>query len=260
MEGITAFFENLGISLESAILLSFFLSFFALLLVYNRRAREEIARPALRSISAFAELDRYLAAAIEKGQAVHLSLGTQGIGAVATADTLAGLEVLERVADRLAGVGVPLIVSVADPTLFPVAQEILRRVYTRLGYGEGYDPRQVRLISPERAAYAAGAMGIISREKIGANILVGSFGEEFLLLGENGARRGIKQIGGTSSPQILPLVQVTMDEPLWGEEIYAGGAYLSAKPGHLASLRVQDWLRGAIILAVVLGVLALTVF
>lgn len=259
METIIAFFESLGLSLPSAILLPLFLAFFALLLVYNRAAREG-RKLTLRPISAYDELYLYLARAVEKGQAVHLSLGTQGIGGLATADTLAGLEVLERVADRLAGVGISLIVSVADPTLFPVAQDVLRRVYGRLGYPEGYDPRQVRFIAPDPAAYAAGAMGIISREKVGANILIGSFGDEFLLLGENGARLGIKQIGGSSSPQVLPLVQVSMDESLWGEEVYAAGSYLSAKPGHLASLHVQDWLRGAIILAVILGVLALTIF
>lgn len=258
METIIGLIQNLGLSPQAAILLSFFLAFFALLLVYNRWAREG-GRPTLRPLPAYDELHRYLAAAVEKGQAVHLSLGTQGVGGLATADTLAGLEVLERVADRLAGVGIPLIVSVAEPTLLLVAQDVLRRVYTRLGYPEGYDPGQVRLIAPDPAAYAAGAMGILSREKVGANILIGSFGEEFLLLSASGAQLGMRQIGGTSSPQVLPLVQATVDQPLWGEEIYAAGGYLSAKPGHLASLRVQDWLRGAIILAVLLGVLALTI-
>lgn len=258
MEIITTLLDSTGLSPESASLLSLLLAFLAFVLLFHRLARLGKA-PTLRPIPAYGDLDHLLEGAMENGRAVHVSLGTQGIGRAATADTLAGLEVLEHLVEKLAGVGIPLTISVADPTLLPVAQDILRQMYGRLGYPEGYNPHQVQFLAPDAVAYSAAAMGLLARENVGINILIGSFGEEFLLLGESAAQRGIIQVGGTSSPQILPLVQVSMDRPLLGEEIYAAGAYLSSKPSHLASLWVQDWLRMAIVLAIFLGALILTV-
>ena len=40
------------------------------------------------------------------------------------------------------------------------------------------------------------------------------------------------QIGGTSTPQVLPLTYLTMSEPLLGEEIYGAGAYLLERVEH----------------------------
>jgi hypothetical protein len=42
-------------------------------------------------------------------------------------------------------------------------------------------------------------------------------------------------------------------EPLIGEEFFAGGAYLGAGPAHTASLRMQDILRWVVVSLIVLG-------
>jgi hypothetical protein len=185
-------------------------------------------------------------------------MGTKGIGGASTADTMAGLMALERLAEQAVATGLKLVVTVSDPSLLPIAQDTLRRAYERRGYPQGYDPLQVRYIAPDTIAYVAGVMGVLEREGVVANAMIGGFGDEFLLMGESGARRGVQQVGGASSPETLPFVYVSMDEPLLGEEIYAGGAYLSSKPSHLGSLLAQDWLRSAIILAIIFGVLIRT--
>ncbi len=75
-------------------------------------------------------------------------------------------------------------------------------------------------------------------------------------MSEVGARNELSQIGGTASPQILPFVYASMDHALIGEEIFAAGAYLLDKTTHLASLAAQDWVRTAIIVTILIGILA----
>ncbi len=230
----------------------------------------------LRPIASYTALQSLLAQSAETGQPVHVSLGVSGIADQFTADTMAGLTTLEYVADRSAISASPPIITVANPTALPAAQDVLRRAYVRHGYAEEYDPARARFIAPnsvlnsatfptsqgDATAYAAGTMRLLAQQKLTANVMVGRFGDEFLLLGEVGAQRGIIQIGGTSAERVLPLVYATVQHPLIGEEIYAGGAYLLQKPAHLSSLFAQDLMRwvltGIVLIAVLfkaLGVL-----
>lgn len=257
MEVLLNILKASGIEPLAASMLVVLLVFLGLLLIADRRVRLGI-RPALRPLPGFAVLDGFVGQAVETDRTLHVSMGTKGVGGASTADTIAGLMALERIAEQAVATGLKLVVTVCDPSLLPVAQDTLRRAYERRDYPQGYDPLQVRYIAPNAIAYAAGVTRILEREDVVANAMIGGFGDEFLLLGENGVRRGIQQVGGTSSPEALPFVYVSMDETLFGEEIYAGGAYLSSNPSHLGSLLAQDWLRSAIILAIILGALIRT--
>jgi hypothetical protein len=237
------------------------------------------AHLALRPIEAYSALKGILAHAAEAGQPVHLSLGIAGIGDQATADTTAGLNVLEYLAERAAISASPPIVTVANATALPVAQDLLRRAYNRQGYPEEYDAARARFVAPtdptlqssavptpavyagsphDAFAYAAGTMQLLSKQKLIANVMVGQFGDEFLLLGETGARANLTQIGGTSAASVLPFVYATMSHPLIGEEIYAGGAYLLDKPAHLSSLLAQDVLRWVLVAGVAVAIVLRT--
>jgi hypothetical protein len=226
----------------------------------------------LRPIAGYAALKGMLARAAEAGQPVHLSLGISGIGDEFTADTSAALSVLEYLADRGAISASPPIVTVANPTVLPVAQDVMRRAYRRRGYPEEYDATRARWVASDpnlyltpgvndAFGYAVGVMRLLKQQKLTANVMIGRFGSEFLLMGEAGAQRNLTQIGGTSAPEVLPFMNSTMTHPLIGEEIYAGGAYLLDKPAHLSSLLAQDLLRwfitGGILVAVLLRTLGL---
>jgi hypothetical protein len=206
----------------------------------------------LRSLAALEELPRSVGHAAETGKAIHVSVGVAGIAGSATAETWAGLAVLNELAEEAAAYDTPLIVTVADPTVLPVAQDILRRAYLRTGNPEGYKPTQVRFVAPNPLAYAAGVTGVLERESLSANVMVGSFADEYLLMGETGARRGVHQITGAADPRALPFIYATADEALIGEEIFAGSAYLGRGPLQVASLLLEDWGRWAI-LVVILG-------
>jgi hypothetical protein len=206
----------------------------------------------LRPLTALEELPALVARSAETDQPLHVSVGVAGVGGIATAETWAGLTLLGQLADESAALDLPIIVTVADATVLPVAQDILQRAYTRYGNPERYDPGQVRFVAPDPMAYAAGTMGLLEREPLAGNVMVGVFGEEYLLMGETGARRGVFQVVGTADPHILPLVYTSADETLVGEEMFAGGAYTSRLPIQVASLLAEDWLRWILIGAIVI--------
>ena len=211
-------------------------------------------RPRLRPIPAFDILSGMSGRAAESGRVLHVGLGMGGISGSDTAVSLAGLTALEYLADRAAACKSRLVVTVADPTLLPAAQEVLRRAYAQ-HESDIFSPTQVRLLAPDPAAYAAGVMDILEGEAPLANVTIGAFGDEYLLIGETGVKRGIEQVAGTDDPAALAFMHATAQETLIGEEIFAAGAYLCRQPESIAGLMVQDWWRYLVVAFIVAGVL-----
>jgi hypothetical protein len=244
---------NTRMGTQEEIMLVLLLIFLPLLFFFTFRARA--GHPGtLRPIPGYALLKKLLGRALETGQSLHLSMGTAGVGKPATAETLAGLMVLEYLVKQPAVGHVSPLVTVADPTLLPVAQDVMRHAYQARGTPEKHDPTHVRFIAPQPMAYAAGVMGLLEGENLAANVMIGSFGDEFLLMGEPGARKGLTQVGGAVDPQALPFIFASTDHALLGEEIFAAGAYLSDRAAHIGSLRAQDWIRWLLVAAIICGV------
>lgn len=210
--------------------------------------------PILRRIRAFESLRGFTGQAMETGRPLHLSLGLGSMATETTADSLAGLSVLSYLAEQAAVTGVAPIVSMADPTVMLFAQNTLRTTHIddQEGVEEAY--RHVRWIAPQPAAYAAGVMSILGIERVGTNVMVGNFGDEYLLIGEATARYNIAHIGGTSNPNTLPFIYASAQETLLGEEIYAAGAYLQKRPAHIGSLVAQDIMRWLVALFILGGI------
>jgi Domain of unknown function (DUF6754) len=241
------------------ILLVLLLTFVVALLLGRQRIRQG-AVPVLRPIAGFNFLRGAMQRAIETGRTVHVALGMGGAHTNSLADSLAGLEVLQSLSERSAAVGVSPIVTVADATLLPMAQDVVRHSGEGGIGGTRRPAPDVRWLSSEPAAYAAGVMRILGAERVEANVMVGAFGGEYLLMGEAADRHRCQHVGGVSDPTVLPLVYATAQHVLVGEDMYAAGAYLARKPWHLASLWAQDVLRWVIVLVIVVSVVVNTVF
>jgi hypothetical protein len=234
------------------ILVGFLVLILLLLTVLTLRIRA--GKPVeLRSLPGLEGLPGLVARAAETGRPLHVSVGVAGVGGAATAETWAGLTVLGQLADEAAACDVPLIVTVADATVLPIAEDILQRAHARHDNLEGYDPTQVRFVAPDPMAYAMGTMGLLAREPMAGNVMIGSFGDEYLLMGETGARRGVYQVVGTADPRTLPFVYASADETLVGEEMFAGGAYTSRLPIQVASLLAEDWIRWVVVAAILIA-------
>jgi len=209
----------------------------------------------LRSIPALDTLPDALGRAAESDRPVHISLGSGAVGDVSTAESLAGLLLLDRLAQKAATYDAHPIVTTADAALMLAAQDRLRGAYARQGVPAGYDSSRVRLVAPDRGAYAAGVTDILNHEALSGNVMLGAFGDEYLLMGETNVRKGLPLVAGATDPNVLSLVYSTTQEPLLGEEIFAAAAYVGRLPAHVGSLLAQDWVRILLVLVIIAGVI-----
>ena len=225
-----------------------------LMLLHHRRALAGTRPIPRRRIAALDQVQRALAYGAETGRAIHLSPGSGAVGGRATtAETVAGLLAAERVATEAALNGAPILASSGDAVAHLALRGTLRQAYQRAGLGQDYDPVNVQLLAhQDPMAYASGVTTLYGRQRLQASQLIGSFGQEFLLAGEVGAQRDVPQLAGATTTTALPLVYLTADGALVGEEIYAAEAYLARTPAPAARLLTQDAVRTAVIVAIVI--------
>src|SRR4029450_13032378 len=86
-----------------------------------------------------------------------------------------------------------------------------------------------------------------------ANLYLGSFYAESLILAETGFATGAIQVAGTANVHQLPFMVVACDYTLIGEELYAASAYLSREPKLLSTLKGSDYMKVMIIVGLLLG-------
>ena len=222
------------------------------------RAKRTGRGPEIRGIAALDALTEVVGRATEMGRPVHFTAGTGRLTDQSAPMMLASLDVLGRTAGLAASYGARLLVTTADSVYHAMTIDRVRGSYMVEGRPEQFRPEDVKFLSDTQFAYAAGAIGLIEREKVAANIVVGSYGAEGLLLAEAGANAGSLQIAGTTNMNILPFFVVACDYVLLGEEMYAAGAYLSQDKEQAAALASQDHAKLAVLLGIVLGVVTLT--
>ncbi len=224
------------------------------------RGKEPIYR---RPMPALDLIRRALERGAETGRAIHLSPGSGAVGGRATTtETVAGLLAAERVSTEAAFNGAPVLASSADAVAHLSLRGFLRQAYQQAGFGQDYEPRNVQLLAhQDPLAYASGVTTLYGRQRLEASQLIGNFGQEYLLAGEVGAQGDVPQVGGATSSTALPLIYLTSDGVLIGEEIYAAEAYLSRLTAPQARLLTQDVLRTLVIIAtlvlLVLGLLGI---
>ncbi|MBU1318210.1 MAG: hypothetical protein KKH67_03335 [candidate division Zixibacteria bacterium] len=204
----------------------------------------------IRKLPGLEAVDEAVGRATEMGRSVLFIPGIQDLDDI---QTIAGLSILNRVASVTAQYETPLLVPILYPLAFAAGQEVVRQAYINAGKAEHYRDDMVRYIAGEQFAYAAAVNGIMTRDKPAANIFMGAFYAESLLLAETGNATGAIQIAGTANPEQLPFFIAACDYTIMGEELYAASAYLSREPLLLGSLKGQDLVKIAIVGVMILG-------
>ncbi len=242
------------------IMLGALLLFLALFVAYLWRAgwgrKGEGHTFTLRRIPAYEATREGLARAAETGRAVHTSPGSGGVGGngVTTANTLAGITLVESMARVSAITGAPLHATTNGAVAYALTDNAVRRGYQRAGWSLENESGGVQFLThQDPLAYMAGAAGVASHYKVSQAVMAGQFGPEVLLLTEAQRRLGAQQIAGSSDPQAIAIMAITTDHTLIGEEIFAAGAYLEQRKSHIASLLAQDGLRWAAIALIIVG-------
>jgi hypothetical protein len=214
----------------------------------------------LREIPAFQRFRREVGLAVESGKRLHISLGHAGVNELPAGSAFVGLTMLDRCARAASISDRPPVATSGDPVLAILSQDTLSGTYRSLAAERMYDPTSGRLSGLTPLAFAAGALPVIHDEQVSSNILAGHFGGEVALLTEAGERSGSLTVAGSDNLTAQAVLYASAQEPLIGEELYAGGAYLGAGPFHAASLRMQDVLRWALIGLILAGALFRMIF
>jgi len=231
------------------------IAFSALVLLFIEHAKKN-PNLYLRKISGLDAIDDALGRATEMGKPVLFVHGLNGMGSIST---IAAVNILGKIAIRVAEYDTTLKVSNIDPIVLSVSQEVVKESYMEAGRPDAYVEDNVFMAASEQFPYVAAVSGIMIREKTAANFFMGYFYAESLILAETGASTGAIQIAATDSYTQLPFFITTCDYTLIGEELYAASAYLSREPLLLGSLRAQDIGKGIIITALVLGAALATI-
>jgi len=223
--------------------------FFVLLLIFIRRALKGSSL-FVRKISGLDAIEEAVGRATEMGKPV---LYVPGIDDVNNIQTIYSMVILGNVAKLVARYGTPLIVPVCRAFVVPLAEETVKQGYLDAGHPEAYNPNNIRYLSDEQFAFTAGVDGIMLREKPAANLFLGSFFAESLILAETGFSTGAIQIAGTANIHQLPFFVVACDYTLIGEEFFAATAYLSGDPKLVGTLKGSDWMKILIMAGLVVG-------
>ena len=223
----------LGLMISSAVLL---------------RQREGLT---LREISAFTRLQRAIGLAVEAGSRLHISLGRGNLISSQSAIGYVGLSILDRIARSTSISDRPPVATSGEGTLGILSQDTQRGAAKYLGVE--FDPDRGRITGLSPYSYAAGTLSLIEEQEVGANMLIGSYGSEVGLITEAAERSESMTLGGTDNLSGQAVLFASAQEPLIGEETYAGGAYLGVGPMHIASLYAQDILRWVLIGLIIIG-------
>ncbi len=207
-------------------------------------------RPRFRSIPVFNALHGQMGRAIESGKALHVSVGTGGISGEEMTATLAGISIVEFLADEAAASGIAPVITTSDSTTLLLAQDTLRRPHVRQGDLSGYQSLSAQQLALNSTQYATATMDYLAHDQVSANVMSGAFGVEVGLIEHEADKQSLSQMTGAADPRALAIMVASHANVLMGEEIYAAKAYLQARPQHLASLRTQDVLRWLIVLGI----------
>jgi hypothetical protein len=238
------------LNLTGIVGLVFVLLFFGLIIVLAVAGRNRPGHQ-LREIPAFSRLRKAVGLAVEAGNRLHVSLGSGPLTGLQGASALIGLNVLGRIARAASISDRPPVATSGDGTLAILTQDTLRGAYQALVAEGQYEHTSGRLVGLTPFSYAAGTLPVIRDEQISANVLIGHFGSEVALITDAAEQSESLTIAGTESLPGQAVLYATAQEPLIGEEVFAGGAYLGSGVVHESSLRTQDLLRILVVLFII---------
>jgi hypothetical protein len=193
--------------------------------------------------------------AVEDGTRVHVAIGRGDVLSPSGASAMVGLSLLRQIARVTSDSDHPPLATAGDGLLGILAQDTIRACFDELNLTPNYEPTLGRVTGLTPFSYGAGTMPMIFDDAISANMMIGSFGNEAALITSAGERSQTKTLAGTDNLPGQAILYATAHDPLIGEELYAGGAYMDANPMHEASLHTQDIFRWAIIGLVILSAL-----
>ena len=218
-------------------------------------SRSGKAHPKIRKITGLEALEEAVGRATEIGRPITYTTGLGGIRDQYLYQTIAGLNILGYTAELAAKYDAELIYFPYDPTIMPMAVDVMEQAYIRAGKEDKFNPESIQYLGGDQFPWAFGVLGAMYREQSAANIHMGPFWAESLILAEAGFYTGAIQIAGTANYHQIHFFVVAADYALIGEELMAAGAYLSKDPTQIGSLWGADFGKITTLALIVIGVI-----
>ena len=207
-------------------------------------------KPKIRRLAGIDAIDEAIGRATELGRPVHY---TVGLGNISNVQVIAGLSICRYVARKCAEYGVRFLFTFRNPQVQPVAMDLIKEAYMEAGKPEEFRPEDVMWLSDRQFSFATGVMGLVLRERVAANLLLGYFAAESLIFAEAGFRVGAIQIAGTTNSYQIPFFVTTCDYTLISEELIVAGAYISKEPEQVGTIFGQDMIRLISLILMIIG-------
>ena len=233
----------------SLLILVLILSFSVLYYIFSAKSGKELY---IRRIAGLDSMDESVGRATEMGKPILFIPGTLDLDDM---QTIAGLTILGKLAQKAAEHEADIIVPVCRSMVLSTAKEIVKEAYLKAGRPDEYKSDSVFYLTDDQFGFVAGVDGIMIREKPAANFFLGAFYAESLILAETGFASGAIQTSGTAMPSQLPFFVVACDYTLIGEELFAASAYLSKDPHQLGSLKGQDLGKAVFVIVLIIGII-----
>jgi len=203
----------------------------------------------IRPIPGIEAMEEAVGRSTEMGKPV---LFVPGISDLNEVETMAGINILGKVAHMTASYETEIHVPVSKSIVMEACREVCKEAYLKARRPDLYNEQVVRYIADDQFAYTAAINGIMLREKPAACFYQGQFFAESLILAETGNSIGAIQIAGTGSSHQIPFFITACDYTLIGEEFLTASAILSGKKELIGSIKGQDMVKYGIIASMIL--------
>jgi len=223
------------------------------LLFLSLRQRRTGKSPAFRRIASISKLKRAVGLSVEEGSRVHVALGNASLTQPASSSAFVSLKTLREVGEMCSNSDNPPVASSGDGVLALLSQDTLHDVARQTHTLELFQPENGRLAGVTPLTNVIGALQTVNDPEVKTNVLIGNFGSEAGLLSTVSQEKGSLTIAASDSLTAQATFFATVEQPLIGEELFAVPAYLHSEPIQNASLKVQDLLRGLVVLTLLVG-------
>jgi hypothetical protein len=219
--------------------------------IYRSTTQKKV--PQVRQPPAIMAIEEAMGRCVEMGRPM---LFQTGIGDISDqgATHMAMLGVLAYTARMAAQKDANFIVTTPSPTLYPMAEGIVKDEYEAEGKADRFNSEMVQFLSNNQMAYASAVLHLMQRENIGANIQIGFFQAENLITLEAAKDVGAINIGGAVRTLRIPGMAIGCDYFLMGEEVFAAGAFCRRDATQLGALLGQDIDKAIAFILILIGV------
>lgn len=207
----------------------------------------------LRPMPVLDAIDEAIGRAVEMGKAVHYTPGVGNLTTRGAPTMFATFDILAYIAEKSARMDVDFVATTGSGDVQIVSEEVVRNAYSKAGRFDAYSIDKVRYLSQDQWAYASEIADIIRKEDVQANLMIGYFAAESLVIAESGHQAGAIQVAGTTNTYQMPFFVASCDYVLIGQEVLAASAYFSDDPVAVGSLIGEDFGKAVCLVLMLVG-------